>query len=323
VSGDCVEATFPGSDQTWHRAFNYRSAEDFVSVVVPYLEAGIARGDTVLAVTSQANTALIRDNMRESDPIDFVDSAEWYTTPARTMVAYDQYVTDCLASQRGPILILGEPTWGDLPNEDQMAWHCYESLLNLTLSGRQVSLICPYDASALAQPLLDVARSTHPAVLDSGSETVNAMYCEPAQFLARGDESPLTPAPPRAVTVKFGASDLTSLRHLVAQRAADLSMTARQIADLVVAANEVATNAIQHGQGRGQLAIWRNETHLVIEISDHGSGPHDPFAGQLRPRDTGVSDSGWGLWVARQLCDRFELRSAPGWVVRLHARLDR
>ena len=76
---------------------------------------------------------------------------------------------------------------------------------------------------------------------------------------------------------------------------------------MLLAATEIATNAIQHRGGVAEVRVGRFKGRFVCEIVDRGSGFDDPGAGYLAPRK-GV---GSGLWVARQLTWRIEFFSSP------------
>jgi anti-sigma regulatory factor (Ser/Thr protein kinase) len=88
--------------------------------------------------------------------------------------------------------------------------------------------------------------------------------------------------------------------------------------DFVLAANEIATNSVRYGGGRGVLRIWDEDDALVCEIRDAGLIDL-PLAGRERPQPG--QTSGFGLWLANHLCDLVQVRSDPaGTVVRLHMR---
>ena len=87
----------------------------------------------------------------------------------------------------------------------------------------------------------------------------------------------------------------------------------------MLAVDEVATNSLRHGGGRGTLRIWRDEGALVCEVRDAGR-IEDPMVGRERPAVD--RDGGRGLGMVHQLCDLVQLRSFPnGAVVRLHVYL--
>ena len=102
----------------------------------------------------------------------------------------------------------------------------------------------------------------------------------------------------------------------MARRAAAAGLDAARTADLVLAVDEVATNSLRHGGGRGTLRIWQDADALVCEVRDAGR-IEDPLAGRVRPPLD--RDGGRGLWLVNQLCDLVQLRTLPtGAVVRLH-----
>jgi anti-sigma regulatory factor (Ser/Thr protein kinase) len=100
---------------------------------------------------------------------------------------------------------------------------------------------------------------------------------------------------------------------------ADVGANPARAADLVLAVDELATNSLRHGGGRGTLRIWRDDGALVCEVRDAGR-IEDPLAGRERPAVD--RDGGQGLWMVNQLCDLVQLRTFPsGAVVRVHVYL--
>jgi len=81
--------------------------------------------------------------------------------------------------------------------------------------------------------------------------------------------------------------------------------------DFVVAVNELLTNAVRHGGGLGRVAVWRQDGELVCEVSDSGAGLAEPRPpGHVRP--AADQPGGWGLWLAEELTDTFQLRTGNG-----------
>jgi anti-sigma regulatory factor (Ser/Thr protein kinase) len=77
--------------------------------------------------------------------------------------------------------------------------------------------------------------------------------------------------------------------------------------EMLLAAIEIATNALQHGAGIKDIRVGQAHGRLVCEITDRGPGFDDPAAGYLAPR----ADVGSGLWIARQLTWDFEFFHSP------------
>jgi serine/threonine-protein kinase RsbW len=98
-------------------------------------------------------------------------------------------------------------------------------------------------------------------------------------------------------------------------------MVGQRLDDFVLAVNELLTNAVRHGGGKGRVRLWRRGDEVVCEVSDHGTGFDDTrlSAGTKPPPDT---PGGWGLWLADKLSDRMEVDTGPsGTTVRISALL--
>jgi serine/threonine-protein kinase RsbW len=79
----------------------------------------------------------------------------------------------------------------------------------------------------------------------------------------------------------------------------------------VVAVNELLTNAVRHGGGLGRIALWSADESVVCEVSDAGRGL--PDAAPERPvRPATTQPGGWGLWLAEELTDTFQLITGNG-----------
>jgi anti-sigma regulatory factor (Ser/Thr protein kinase) len=121
------------------------------------------------------------------------------------------------------------------------------------------------------------------------------------------------PAPPPGATPldqAFEEHSLYALRAAVAAIGALLGLSADRLDGLVVAANELATNAIRYGGGSGRLRLWRAGDDLCCQVSDHGPGIPDPETAGTRPVPLS-SESGRGLWIVRQFCDQVHIATSP------------
>jgi anti-sigma regulatory factor (Ser/Thr protein kinase) len=118
----------------------------------------------------------------------------------------------------------------------------------------------------------------------------------------------------------FDAHSLAALRRLVASWAAEEMLGAEATEELVLAVDELASNSVRHGGGRGRLRAWRQARWLVCEVRDAGHIVDGLTVGRERPPPE--AHSGRGLWLVNQLCDRVAIRSSPaGTAVRVHKRL--
>lgn len=305
-----------------HAALVYSSDDEFLSLATPYIQEGLHADEQVLVVTTGTNIELLRDRLDDhAAGVDFIDSSVWYSSPANTLFAYDQYVHDQEQRTR-PVRILGEPPWEDRSPLRRRAWQRYESLLNLAFADRDMSCVCPYDTRVVEPSVLASARRTHPTLITIDAEQPSTDYAEPAEFCAECDDTPL-PAPPGPISEReFDAAALKSAREFVTWVADQAGLPSPRVSELVTAVNEITTNAVRHGGGRGRLRTWREDHCLVFEVDDSGRSRPDPLAGHLRPPADPHRSGGYGLWLARQLCDLVEVRDGPGWLVRLYAEVE-
>src|SRR5437870_43243 len=104
-----------------------------------------------------------------------------------------------------------------------------------------------------------------------------------------------------AVDQHFVAAGLYRIRAEVAAHAHAFGATVPQVEKLIIAAGELASNAVRHGGGRGQLRLWCEGTTMVCQVSDRGPGIADSTIGNTPPDHMAVA--GRGLWICLQLCD--------------------
>jgi anti-sigma regulatory factor (Ser/Thr protein kinase) len=124
---------------------------------------------------------------------------------------------------------------------------------------------------------------------------------------AGGLRAELPLAPLRATRLEFGLDDLHDVRSLVAVGGAAGGLTPAQVADLSVAASELASNSILYGGGRGLLTVWDEVGGVLVEVADAGT-IKDPMVGRMRPDPT--EEHGRGLYIANQLCDEVAIDSS-------------
>ncbi|HEU0251369.1 MAG TPA: ATP-binding protein [Solirubrobacteraceae bacterium] len=107
----------------------------------------------------------------------------------------------------------------------------------------------------------------------------------------------------------FSLSSLRAARRLVAREAELAGLGVGRREDLILAVDELTTNSVTHGGGRGSLSVLRTKTEIVCEVRDKGH-ISDPLAGMRQPRPEQLT--GRGLWVVGCLCDRMQIASSPG-----------
>jgi anti-sigma regulatory factor (Ser/Thr protein kinase) len=302
-----------------HEALLYAGEVGFLTGTLPFIREGVAADEPVLVVVSAARIGLLRSALGgDADRIAFADMAEVGANPARIIPAWRDFVAGHDVARRRARGI-GEPIWTGRTPAELVECQRHEALLNLAFAGVPAWwLLCPYDTTSLGTEVLEEAWRSHPFVTEGGvglgSTTYRGLEQAAAPFAA-----PLPDPPGQPSALGFEPASLAELRELVAGHAAAAGLDSDRSADLVLAVDEVASNSLRHGGGRGTLRIWREDGALVCEVRDAGR-IEDPMAGRERPALD--RDGGRGLWMVNQLCDLVQLRSFPsGAVVRLHVYL--
>ena len=98
----------------------------------------------------------------------------------------------------------------------------------------------------------------------------------------------------------FDRSGLSMLREVTATQVRGCGLVSHGLDRFIVGVNEVATNAVLHGAGRGWLRLWCAEGCLFAEISDDGVGLPAGFV--IGPAAVSAP-GGRGMWLASQCCD--------------------
>jgi transcriptional regulator with XRE-family HTH domain len=184
VSIDYLVRGTPGrTTMLEHSLLPYRSDDQFVGCVGPYLAEGMERSEALLAVTTAANGELLRERFGgEARSIELLDSATWYSTPAAALEAYRSYVEAKLKGGASWVRIVGEPVWAERSDTEIRVWIRYEALLNLVFSAYPVSFICPYDERSTAPEIVRQAHLTHPHTVGEHGRANSPDYTTPENF---------------------------------------------------------------------------------------------------------------------------------------------
>ncbi|WP_103957429.1 ATP-binding protein [Nonomuraea solani] len=118
-------------------------------------------------------------------------------------------------------------------------------------------------------------------------------------------QSGYTSPPPGAPVkrLRFRLPDLPEVRQFAEDEARGAGMPEEAIGDFVIAVNEVATNAVTHGDEQAYLRTWVVNGDLIVEVHDEGAWKPGPMPGAV---------GGMGLWVARLLSSDLTLRVGSG-----------
>jgi anti-sigma regulatory factor (Ser/Thr protein kinase) len=105
---------------------------------------------------------------------------------------------------------------------------------------------------------------------------------------------------------QFDQGTLHALRETVLAHAVASGMAGDRAIDVMLAAHELAANAVCHGGGAGQVQMLVTSGELVLQVSDPGPAGRGDHAAESWPYQPGH-----GLWLVRQVADRVTAVSGP------------
>lgn len=306
-----------------HEALLYQGPNDFVTQLVPFLSAGVARHEPTLVVVNQAKIDALRAALNgTASSIRFLDMNDVGTNPARIIPAWQAFV-DEFADEGRPMRGVGEPIWPGRTPDELIECQAHEALLNYAFGdGPPWWLLCPYDASAVSSAVIDEACHSHPYLARDGGHRASRSYRGVPSALPFAD-APLPEPENPPIDVEFGLADLAMIRTLVGGTARGAGLGEERTDDLILAVSELANNSIRHADGRGRLRLWRERRDgeaVVCEVRDSGRIA-DPIAGRHLPGQ--LQENGRGLWLANQLCELVQIRTFDDCgVVRVRMQVD-
>lgn len=286
-----------------HQALVYDSLDEYVVRAAAFLREGLEHGDGAVVAHTRAGIAVMREALgADAEAVRFVDVGEAYTRPAHTLAAYHDVYADQL--HRTPSLrAVADVQFGPDPGEWDL-WTAYEAVFNESFAHLPARVLCTYDGSRLPERILDAVWRTHPTVLTEDGASTSDCYEEPDQVLRR-IATPSAPLP-QLRSIGFGR-DAEEFRERLAREMNLAGTPAGRSLDMLLAATEVAANAVTHGGGIRDVRAGSAGGRFACEIVDAGPGFDDPLAGYLAPR----AGSGSGLWIARQLTWSLEFFHGP------------
>jgi anti-sigma regulatory factor (Ser/Thr protein kinase) len=297
-----------------HEAFLYSDAAEFLAGIQSFLAPAIAAGDPALVLLHPPEIDALGGALgMAAQKVTFADITDAGGNPARLIGVWRRFAD---AHPGSRLWGVAEAVYPGRSPAELAECELYEALLNVAFdAATPLRLRCPYDLAALPASVIEEAQRTHPFLVRDGQRQASGHFqpLNPAEPYTR----PLPAVPADAACLPFGRGELGRLRSLVAGQAQQAGLAQQAATSLVAAINEIATNSLQHGGGRGELRVWTDGSWLVCEVSDHGHLTA-PLAGKLPP----ATNDGAGLWLANQLTDLMQIHSgSAGTEVRVHQKL--
>jgi anti-sigma regulatory factor (Ser/Thr protein kinase) len=284
-----------------HPALFYRGAAEYLAGTVPFVWGGLAADEPVAVAVPGDNLALLRRELgADAARVRLLDMTEAGRNPGRIIPGVLRAFADSHPGR--PVRIIGEPIWAARSAVEYPACAQHEALINLAFTGRDGTILCPYDADALAPDVLADAEVTHPVLIDGTGHRPSSGY-DPLGLVTRYNQ-PL-PVPDGAFELA-GTTELAAVRALAHVRAAACGLGDDRVADVEVVVTELLSNSIEHGSGSGTVRFWGGDGEFVCEVHDHGRLT-DPLAG--RHPASPCQPRGRGLLLVNQLADLVRLHT--------------
>lgn len=304
-----------------HIAVLYHSKEEFLKFVSAFLWEGLRQGEPAWVAVPGEKIEPLRDALTVAgdvalSDVTWVDITQLGRNPGRILGAELSFLEQ---RQHRRVRMVAELMWPGRRDIEYTSCLQHEALCNLALAESRVTGLCPYDASRLADNVIDDVWVTHPLVEQSGSQRRSSHF-SPDAALRRSNE-PLVSSPAAVTFTVSRPGDLSRARQQSSRYGRLLGLSADRIADLQLVVTELATNSLQHGGGTSRLAFWEHDGYLVCEARDRGY-LDDPLVGRRPPAKDRPSPS--GLFVVNALTDLVRTHTTPeGTTIQAHLRLDR
>ncbi len=301
-----------------HPALFYRSDEEYLSCLLPFILEGRVRQEPVAAAVPPDKLKLLRSALSGvTDWVHLIDMTQAGRNPGRIIAGVLSKFAD--SHPHGRVRIIGEPIWPGRTAVEYPACVQHEALINMAFAERNLTIVCPYDALQLDPAALEDALATHPVVWDAGEVRPSQSYA-PIGIVERYNQ-PLTNSADGVGRMNLrGTDDLWALRRFVTDLASSLNLGHRSCGDLELIVTELATNSLVHADGGCQVSIWPDSRHVICEVRDTGHLT-DVLAGR-RPA-TPDQRGGRGLLLVHQLADLVRVHtSREGTTVHAYLRLD-
>lgn len=289
-----------------HPALFYRGDREYVLATTAFIREGLRLGEPVAVSVPGPNLELIEKELGADDAstVRLMDMTLAGRNPSRIIPAVLRDFADRHPNEH--VRIIGEPIWAGRSATEMPACAQHEALINLAFAGRNVTILCPYDADRLDQDVLDEAARTHPVLQDKSGTWESDAYAP--EWVIERHNRPL-PEPAVAAILDFDSTNLAAARDLGAEQATSMRFSPARVDDIRLVIAELGANSLDHGGGRGRIRVWNEGSLLVCEVTDSGHIT-DPLVGRspVDPRAAGSR----GLLIVNLLSDLVRIHTRSG-----------
>ena len=298
-----------------HEAVFYGSDDEYVSGLLPDLRAAIEADGAILVAVAADKARLLSGALgADADRVRFTDMELLGRNPGLIIPAWREFVPAPPAGGLG----IGEPVWPGRRHAELVECRRHEVLLNVAFEASRRGACCARTTPDDAPRGRARRRSQQPPA--RRRRAVRGATSEPHTVLSWDGRLPAPGAEP--AELDFTREDLALVRMFVAERATRAGFAGDRLSDLVLAVNELATNSMRHGGGRGVVQRLAGERRAGLR----GDRPRAHRRPAGRPRAPSPTRTAAGAACGSSTTCATSCRCArrgPGNVIRLHMSLDR
>jgi anti-sigma regulatory factor (Ser/Thr protein kinase) len=278
-----------------HPALFYSDEDSYIDGTVPFVVEGLANGETVAVAVPSRNLVLLKEALSGfAHLVTFIDMADTGRNPGRIIPELRAFAD----RHRGAVRIISEPVWDLRTDVEYPACALHEALVNYAFSGRDLSILCPYNTSTLSHDILADAEKTHPVVIDAGGHRPSDHF-HPARVVVAAHSLPL-PAPEHAASTSVASGAMAAVRSFAREQATRFGLPQARVDDFALAVTELATNSVRHGGGESTVRVWAENESIVCQVNDNGHIT-DVLAGRTPVHAN--EPGGRGLLLVNRLAD--------------------
>jgi anti-sigma regulatory factor (Ser/Thr protein kinase) len=289
-----------------HPALFYQGPWEYLAGTVGFIREGLAAGEPVAVAVPEPRLRLLRDALgTTAERVRMIDMEEAGRNPGRIIAEVLCASVDAHPDQH--VRIIGEPIWPGRSATEYPACVQHEALINLALTGRSATVLCPYDVAGLAPVVIADALATHPVLIQHGTTCASPDY-SPARIIDAYNHA--MPEPAQATMFAFDATRLRQARRAAAEHARRADLPADRVGEVALVVGELALNSVRHGGGAGTVRTWIEDDHFVCQVRDTGH-LDDPLVGRRCPRADQRLGGGQGLLVVNHFADLVRIHTQP------------
>jgi len=292
-----------------HVGVLYSSDEQLCDLLSPYLAEALRRQEHLLVVISEPAERVLRDALGEAaDHVQWGGAGLSGNRLGRMFSSFGDYLAQW---QRAgvPTRVIGEPGC-DLSSDRLSQYLRYVSMAYEIYGAYGYPMLFLWDQRRYPPEVLAQVRAVHPRLLGGDGTIINTEYRDPIDYLtANVTSAPAAPADLDLDVRLESADGLAELRRRLRSWGTSTALSDGDTDDIVIAVDEIATNALEHGQPPARVRGWSTADAVFVRVDDHGRTGIPATTGYVRPPTD--ARRGRGIWMARHLADVLTTHNGP------------